>query len=339
MKRLLRTVTMAIVCSGLTLWSACDSATPTAPSGTVLTISANPGQISLNGSSQITAIGRRPDGNPLNEGTEIFFSTDRGTISPTVVAVDENGVARATLRGDGRAGTAMVQASVSTAGGGGEGGGGGTATVSVQIGVDPETRPELLISASPSTVFVQETSEITVIARNSDGSSVGAGETIILTTTLGSLSPSRPRTDSDGTATAVLQAGTQPGSAEITAILGSSEAVSTTVTIQDTVTSLSVIPQPSSIPSTGGTISVDAFAVNSQGEPVPGRQVTFSSARGTFEGGNNVDFTDTQGRATVTLNVTQQQLMGVSDFTVAAQTGGGEGVFVNGVAVVDVEGQ
>lgn len=339
MKRLLRILTTVIVCSGLALWSACDSATPTAPSGTVLTISANPGQISLTGSSQITVIGRRPDGNPLNKGTEIFFTTDRGTIGPTVVAVDENGIARATLQGDGRAGTAMVQASVSTAGGGGEGGGGGTATVSVQIGVDPDTRPELLISASPSTVFVQETSEITVIARNSDGSSVGAGETIILTTTLGTISPSRPRTDSDGTATATLEAGSQPGSAEVTAILGSSQAVSTTVTIQDTVTSVSVLPQPSSIPSTGGTITIDAFAVNSQGEPVPGRQMTFASARGTFANDDNVDFTDTQGQATVTLTVTQQQLMGVSEFTVSAQTGGGEGGFVTGVAVVDVEGQ
>jgi PKD repeat protein len=135
------------VCSGLALWSACDSAIPTAPSGTVLTISANPSQISLTGTSQIIVIGRRPDGNPLNEGTEIFFTTDLGAMNPAFSTVDEDGVARATLRGDGRVGTAMVQARVGTATTGE--GATGSATVTVQIG---RNAGSLSVQATPSSI-------------------------------------------------------------------------------------------------------------------------------------------------------------------------------------------
>ena len=79
----------------------CDKATPVAPDGTVLIVSANPSKVSLNGTSTITVIGRRPDGNPLNPGTEIRLSVDRGTID-SIVAVDSNGRATATYRADGR---------------------------------------------------------------------------------------------------------------------------------------------------------------------------------------------------------------------------------------------
>lgn len=323
---------------------ACDSATPTAPTGTVLTITASPSQISLDGTSIITVVGRRPDGNPLNEGTEIFFSTDLGNITPTVVAVDEDGIARATLRADGRAGEATVDARVSTSSGGGEGGAGtGTASVTVQIGVDPETRPTLLVSASPSTVFVNETSEITIIARNSDGSPVSAGQTIILTTTLGTLAPTRPQTGSDGTATSILDAGTQPGTAEITAVLGASEAATTSVTIEDNVSDMTIIPEPGTIPQAGGDIEVNAFVVNSQGQPVPGRQVIFDSEAGQYlpENGGNIAFTNQQGQASATLTVTREQIEDVAgdSFEVSAQVSTGEGTFLTATARVDIQGR
>jgi PKD repeat protein len=167
MNRLLRNLTLGVVCSGLGLWLACDSATPTAPSGTILTITANPSQISLNGTSQITVIGRRPDGNPLNPGTEIFFSTSRGTINPTVTTVNDAGIASAVLRGDGRVGAATVTASISTTSGGGggdeedgEGGmtgsttGIGSVSTSVQIG---ELASSVSLQATPSSVSVTPT--------------------------------------------------------------------------------------------------------------------------------------------------------------------------------------
>lgn len=203
MNRLLRNLTLGVVCSGLGLWLACDSATPTAPSGTILTITASPSQISLNGTSQITVIGRRPDGNPLNPGTEVFFSTNLGSITPAVTTVDGAGVATATLRGDGRVGTANVVASVtvnSGGGGGGEGGEGGgsstgigTAAIEVLVG---RAAGNVSIQATPTSIseefgnpnVANETMQIQLLAlvRDDQGQPL-ADATVNFSTEVGSL--------------------------------------------------------------------------------------------------------------------------------------------------------
>jgi hypothetical protein len=51
----------------------------------------------------------RSNGNPVNPGTEVRLSSTIGTVD-SVVHTDNDGVARATLRGDGRAGTATISA-------------------------------------------------------------------------------------------------------------------------------------------------------------------------------------------------------------------------------------
>ena len=89
----------------------CDKASPVAPEGTTLTLSASPAEISAaNGGSIITVVARKANGQPVTPGTRIRFSTTLGTIDP-VVETDRSGVAEATLRGDGRLGTAHITAS------------------------------------------------------------------------------------------------------------------------------------------------------------------------------------------------------------------------------------
>lgn len=106
----------------------CDKATPTAPSGSILTISASPALVtSANGTSTITVTGRRSNGSPLAGGTEIRLTTTLGTISP-LVTLNGNGEATAILQGDGRVGKATVTASAGTVSGGGSGSGGATGT-------------------------------------------------------------------------------------------------------------------------------------------------------------------------------------------------------------------
>lgn len=87
----------------------CDPADPVAPTGTVLHLSVYPTRISSNGTAQVTVSAIRANGNPVNPGTEIRLSTTLGTIDP-VIRTDASGVARGTLRGDGRVGTATVSA-------------------------------------------------------------------------------------------------------------------------------------------------------------------------------------------------------------------------------------
>jgi PKD domain/Bacterial Ig-like domain (group 1) len=139
----------------------CDKASPVAPGGTIISVSASPQKIGLNGQSTITVIGRKPDGNPLNTGTEIRLTASLGSIEP-IVTVDRNGVATATFRADGRLGTAMITAATGgSAGGTGTGTGGTgtggsssgtlTATISVQVG---EAAGSILLQPTPTTLTV-----------------------------------------------------------------------------------------------------------------------------------------------------------------------------------------
>lgn len=182
-RRLLRSSLLVLLLAVAALLGvACDSAIPTAPSGTILTISANPGQIGLTGTSQITVVGRKPNGSPLNKGTEVFFSTDLGSVNPAVVPVDEDGIARTTLRGDGRVGTASVQARVGTAGDGGT----GSATVDVLIG---RAAGAVSLQATPSSVAETgetETVALLAVVRDSNGQPL-AGTAVNFKTELGTL--------------------------------------------------------------------------------------------------------------------------------------------------------
>lgn len=327
----------------------CDKATPVAPAGVVLTISASPSQVALNGSSTITVVGRKPDGQPLNPGTEIRFSTNLGTVNPLFAIVGSGGVATTVFTGDGRSGVASITASTGTSGGGGGGSAGGGAggsggstpppsgpqsgvqsvSINIRVGEDPDNRPTLLVSANPSSIPVgtNSTSTITIIGRNRDLSPVSAGQTVLLTSTLGTLNPQRPTTRADGTATSTLTAGLTGGSAEIGAILGTSDRATTTVTIRDAAVAIGLRAEPRTIPSSGGTITLIANVTNGQGVGVAGAQVRFESDRGTFADGSSV-FTDSNGEAQVELTVTQAQLDGLPSggtFQVRAKTNSGTG--------------
>lgn len=274
----------------------CDKATPVAPNGTVLTISANPSQIGLNGSSTITVVGRKPDGNPLNPGTEIRLSTDRGTL-PSIVTTDDNGRATATFRADGRLGAAMITAMT--------GGGDGMVMTTVQVGQAEGDRPTVLVSITPSTIALEGEAEVTVIARNADGTPVARGERVTLTTTLGTLRPSNPTIGANGTATATLDAGNREGTATITAIVGSSAPGMTMATIVfDAATAISVTANPSSIPATATSmITITATVTNARGQVVEGALVTFESEIGRFSN-TSAQTTNEDGEASKVLTVT-----------------------------------
>lgn len=97
----------------LALLLACDSGTsPVAPDDKkdiIFTISAHPDRMPPDGTSEIRVVATHKSGVPAREGTEIRFTTTIGTIDP-VVPTDRDGVAVATLRGDGRKENAKVSA-------------------------------------------------------------------------------------------------------------------------------------------------------------------------------------------------------------------------------------
>jgi len=291
----------------------CDKATPVAPNGTVLTISANPSQIGLTGRSTITVIGRKPDGQPLNPGTEVRLSVDLGTIDPSVVGVDSQGEATATFRGDGRSGTATITAMV--------GGGMTMVTTKVQVGQSTATKPTVLVSANPSTIPVNGTSTITVIGRNSDGSPAG-GQEVILTSTLGTLDNTRLTTRNNGTAETTLRVGAQAGTAKITAVLGSSDPATVDVEVKSAI--LTITADKTAIPEQQTTtITIIATVTAFQGDPIQGKPVTFRADQGTLSA-TTVN-TDASGNATVRLTVDAPAVTSDTTFQVTATTPSGSG--------------
>jgi len=90
-----------------------------------VTIDANPGTVSSSGgTSTITAFVFDINGNPLG-GVPVTFTTDAGTVSPSVVAADTNGRAQSTLNTNK---TAKVTATAGNPATGGGGTGTGTTT-------------------------------------------------------------------------------------------------------------------------------------------------------------------------------------------------------------------
>jgi adhesin/invasin len=318
----------------------CDKATPTAPSGSTLAISANPSRIGLNGSSTITIIGRQPNGSVMREGTEVRLSSSLGNITPLVL-IDRDGNATATLRGDGRKGAATVTAQTGTSGGGSGAGGatGGSSsgslsvTTTVQIGETDDTKPALLISANPNVIPVGGSSTITVIARNSDGSPVASGQEVLLTTTLGTLQPRRPTTNSNGTATSTLTVDSQAGTAKISAVLGTSNAESTEIQVKDA--TLTLTANPASVDEgTRNVITLTAVLTNFQGGGVAGKTITFSSQRGTLSASTAV--TQANGEASVQLTLEPQQVSANESFTVTATTPSSSGESLTATVTITI---
>ena len=170
----------------------CDKATPVAPNGTILAISANPTKIAINGTSTITVIGRKPDGNPLNPGTEIRLTASLGSID-TIVTTDSNGTATAIFRANGVLGTATITAATgtgTTTGGGGTsdnpGGStaGTTASISVQVGTAAKT-----ITLQPTPILIPlegGTVSLLAIVRDANGQPL-PNQSVNFTTDLGTL--------------------------------------------------------------------------------------------------------------------------------------------------------
>lgn len=316
---------------------ACDkAANPLAPAATVVTVTATPSRIALTGeSSRILVIGIKPDGNPVNPGTQFTLTTTNGVLRPagapcsssatiTLVEADGSGQARAELCGDGEVGDAEVAATLTNVSGGGETGSG---TATVRIGESDTSQPSVLISANPSVIPVGGESVITLIGRSADGSPVAAGSRIRLTADLGTLrcrsafacpgESSNPCTaactDSRGEAEAIYTAGDRSGAGEITAILGTGAPAEISVDINAAIDSLTLTSNRTSVPrnSAGEEITFTAFVIDTLGTPLSGILVRFTSPLGEFT--SQTVSSNPQGEAETTLTVDDVDLQSIPE--------------------------
>jgi hypothetical protein len=240
--------TLLLFLAVLTL-AGCDKATPVAPDGSILAISANPTKIAINGSSTITIIGRKPDGQPLNPGTEIRLRATNGSI-PSFVTTNSSGTAVATFQSNGTPGTATITAAAGTGGSG----------------------------STPMT---------------SDG---GTGSTS------GSLS-----------ASVSIQVGTSAKS----------------IILQ---------PTPTTLPSTGGRVTLLAIVRDANGQPQANQDVNFGTNLGTLDSRGAIVRTDANGQARDRLTVTEADLANnATSVSVTAQTAGSDGALISATSTIQIQ--
>ncbi len=151
----------------------CDEASPVAPPGTTLSVTATPSQIGANGTSSIRVTALKGNGTPVNPGTEVRLDTTLGTIDP-IVETDSSGVAEGTLQGTGRVGMATVTARTGSA---------EPAMVEVEIG---EFAANITLQATPTQVSEGGTVSLLALVRDDEARPL-QGAAVNFLTDLGTL--------------------------------------------------------------------------------------------------------------------------------------------------------
>lgn len=194
----------------------------------------------------------------------------------------------------------------------------------------------ILLEASPSAIGLGGQSQISALVRDQNGNPVRGDVEVLFFTDLGSIDRAA-RTDSRGIATATLTAGDTPGTATVRAVAGPNEST-IGVPIGTQVGTLTLQASPESLPDSGGEIDLLAVVVDSNGEPLEGAAVTFSTELGTLESGGGPVDTDENGEARDQLTVTAADIdsWDESSFEVRAATPGPDGAELEDFADIEV---
>ena len=237
---------------GLALLSgACDKAPLTAPTDSAVTLFANNTVVALNGTVEVTANVTEPGGVPVQNGTQVVFTTTLGVIEPAEARTN-SGRATVQLRAGTASGIAQVRAFS-----------GGAQAEALEIRVGAAAATQIAVSASPSAVGVNGgTVEILAVATGENNQRL-PGVPVTFATTAGVLRDTTVITDGNGEARTQL---TTTREATVTAVIGN---VSNTTTVRVTTRPIVTITGPSTPIGENETVS---FTVNVQaqanGDPV-----------------------------------------------------------------------
>ncbi|MCB0171329.1 MAG: Ig-like domain-containing protein [Anaerolineae bacterium] len=248
-----------------------------------LQVQVNPSPLVIDSTAAIEATLLDGGAQPI-EGERITFSSDLGSISPSEADTDSNGVASATLNAGSTPGLATVTAT----------GGGVTGTTTVLI--TPPAVTTLTLTAEDIRVPTGGETSLTVSLQDGLGQPV-VGETIALSTTLGSVSPISTTTDATGQATATFTAGPLAGRATVTAQASGLQA-SVDIAIENPGISTVnlVLGADELLP--GGQTSLVATVVDQFGRPVVGQLVSLFGSLGAASPSSGI--TDNNGQVSGT---------------------------------------
>jgi PKD repeat protein len=221
----------------------CDKAPLTAPTDSAVTLFANQTVVALSGSVEITANVTEPGGVPVQNGTQVNFTTTLGSIQPAEARTSGG---RATVRLV--AGTASGVAQIRAFSGGAQ-----AEAIEIQVGAAAAT--QLTVSATPSAVGPNGgTAEILAVATGENNQRL-PGVPVTFGTSAGSLRESNVITDANGEARTQL---TTTREATVTATVGS---VSATTTVRVTTRPVITLTGPTTAVGEGETTT---FTVNVQ---------------------------------------------------------------------------
>lgn len=214
-----------IVGGVVALFGACDKMPLVAPSGTVMTLTADTNVLPINGSAEITAVlieagqaqppssgtGNPPTtstttgaGTTVHNGTLVSFTTTLGRVDP-VDARTTNGKAVVRLLANGQSGVATVTAFSGSA----------SKTLTINVGAAAASR--VVVTASPQSLpAIGGTSTITANVQDQQGNGI-LGVPVSFSTTAGSLGATSAVTDNSGNAVTTL---TTNAAATVTATAG-----------------------------------------------------------------------------------------------------------------------
>jgi hypothetical protein len=206
-RRVVRRVVLALAV--LALFTGCNGSgngggSPTEPGDPTIVLSAQATVLFVGATTTLDATARQADGRPMT-GAAIDVSTTVGLLSAARLTTDSQGRATVVLRGT-EPGVAVVTARLA---------GALPAQVTIQIGQGSA----ILVLPAASTIDGNGETAISIRVARRDGSPTPAGTALDVSTTLGQLAETRPRTDANGVASTRLRGNGASGVAIVRAYL------------------------------------------------------------------------------------------------------------------------
>ncbi len=270
----------------------CDKAPLTAPTDSAVTLFANSTVVALNDSVEVTANVTEPGGIPVQNGTQVTFTTTLGTLDPAE-ARTSGGRATVRLHAGAASGVAQVRAFS-----------GGAQAEALEVRVGAAAATSLTLAATPSAVGVDGgTVEILAVATGENNRRL-PGVPVTFGTSAGALRDTTVVTDGNGEARTQL---TTTREATVTATVGT---VSQTTTVRVTSRpSITITPPSTAIGEGENALFTVAVQTQTNGDPV--RDVVIDFGDGTRQSLGPVSGTRTvqkaysrKGSYTVTVTVT-----------------------------------
>jgi adhesin/invasin len=180
--------------------------------------------------------------------------------------------------------------------------------VGVALGCDKmeltaPTASTITVSVPAKVLGLGDTTQVSALVIEEVGTPVHNGTTVRFSTSLGRLDPPEAQTR-NGVATTTFHAGSVSGIARIRAVSGAATSEDASNVVEVTIgaaaaSAVALSATPSTVPATGGSVTLTATVVDESGNRMANVPVIFSTTAGTLSSGSAL--TDATGTATVQL--------------------------------------